>query len=581
MSFNKYPTVKIESKQDYCVLGWDSICDEINSSLEKINKDQKVVVLECYQGVHFDEIIKNIKNKSKRARILDSRTLMKSESQIREMTFPDVTESRVFGVITNLQMEDFFDTEKIRFEKDLIEHSEGTTIIIGVGASLLCQTPDLLIYADMARWEIQQRMRKNKVNNIGINDKGESIEKQYKRAYFVDWRVCDELKKKLISKWDYVLDTNDSITPKMARGESIRDLLSKVTERPFSVVPFFDPGPWGGQWMKNKFNLDPSQKNFAWCFNCVPEENSLLIEFSNTTFEIPSINVVFFKPLELLGPSVYNQFGAEFPIRFDFLDTIGGGNLSLQVHPLKEYIKKHFNMSYTQDESYYILDATDDAIVYLGTKNKVDSEEMIEKLKLAELSSNVFKADDYAQTWPAKKHDHFLIPAGTIHCSGSGCMVLEISATPYIFTFKLWDWGRVGSDGQPRPISIEHGEKVIKWDRNSNWTKNNLINQFEIVESGKGWVEEKTGLHELEFIETRRQWFDCKVFHDTKNNLNVLMLIEGDQALVESPDNSFEPFLVNYAEAFIVPASVGRYTIRPYKVTTIKKLAIIKAFVKN
>ena len=333
--------------------------------------------------------------------------------------------------------------------------------------------------------------------------------------------------------------------------------------------------------MKNKFQLDASKDNFAWCFNCVPEENSLLIEFSNTNFEIPSINVVFFQPEALLGPTVYEQFGAEFPIRFDFLDTIEGGNLSLQVHPLKEYIKSYFNMNYTQDESYYILDASEDALVYLGTKNNIDKKEMIEKLKLAQSSKYEFEADKYTQKWPAKKHDHFLIPAGTIHCSGNGCMVLEISATPYIFTFKLWDWGRLGSDGRPRPISIEHGEKVIKWNRNSDWTKNNLVNQFETTDSGFGWTEEKTGLHELEFIETRRQWFDRKVQHNTKNNLNVLMLIEGDKAMVESPDNLFEPFQVNYAEAFIIPAAVGKYSIRPNKSSQGKKLAIIKAFVKN
>lgn len=580
MSFNKFPSIKINPEFDRCLIGWKSICAGLNQQLINKNQDEQIVI-ECYQGCHIEEIISIFSAFFPDVHIQDSADFMKSEAEIRKMTQADVTNHRVFGKITQLAMLDFFDLNKVEIAKNKIAKASGVTFVIGVGASLLVNKPSLTIYADMARWEIQQRMRRNEVDNIGISNRNKSIEKQYKRGYFVDWRVCDELKKNLLPHVDFVLDTNNQKEPKLASGNAIRNVLEQATKQPFSVVPYFDAGPWGGQWMKEKFDLDSNSTNYAWSFNCVPEENSLLIEFSNTKFEIPSVNIVYYKPIELLGPAIYREFGAEFPIRFDFLDTMEGGSLSLQVHPLKEYIKEEFNMPYTQDESYYMLDAGKDAIVYLGMTKDVNPDEMIDDLKLAQTKGQTLNAEKYSKKWSAKKHDHFLIPAGTVHCSGKDCMVLEISATPYIFTFKLWDWGRLGMDGRPRPIAIEHGAKVIQWDRDPQWTKNNLINQFEEVNSGEGWMEEKTGLHELEFIETRRFWFDTKVNHDTKNNLNVLMLIEGNQAVVESPDNSFKPFIINYAEAFIVPASIGKYTISPTQIKKGEKIAIIKAFVKT
>ncbi len=184
-------------------------------------------------------------------------------------------------------------------------------------------------------------------------------------------------------------------------------------------------------------------------------------------------------------------------------------------------------------------------------------------------------------TWPAHTHDHFSIPAGTIHCSGKDSVVLEISATPYIFTFKLWDWGRLGLDKKPRPIHLEHGLANIQWDRTSSWTASNLINPLRTISCSAGVHEESTGLHPSEFIETRRHWFTAPVDHDTRGTLNVLNLVEGEQAIVESPTGAFEPFLVRYAETFVVPAAVGPYRITPALPSGSSPLATIKALVRQ
>src|SRR5690606_12286157 len=183
------------------------------------------------------------------------------------------------------------------------------------------------------------------------------------------------------------------------------------------------------------------------------------------------------------------------------------------------------------------------------------------------------------EKWTVKKHDHLLIPAGTVHCSGSNSVVLEISATPYIFTFKLWDWARMGLDGKPRPISLEHGKNNIQWNRVTSWTKENILNRVENIAEGDGWKEERTGLHEHFFIETRRHWFSCKTEHHTGGVVNVINLVEGREVIVESPGHLFKPFIVHYAETFIVPAAVGAYTIRPYGEGEGSACATLKAFV--
>ena len=569
-NYDKFPNVPAGSRAE-CVVGWDAICASLK------NSGARVIVVEAYTEVLEEDLQRMVKGLEPDVTIWAAGAL-KSEEQIHEMIYPDLTEDPVFGRMTKLRLQDFFDAAKLQQLRHDLEDASGNVVVCGAGASLLT-LGDLLVFADMPRREAQLRQRRRQTANLGASNFAEDPMLKYKRSFFVDWRVCDAHKMTLFDEIDFVLDTCASNRPKMIPGPVMLRAFDEVVSRPFRLVPWFDPAPWGGRWLMEVCDLDRSGVNYGWAFDCVPEENSLLLSFGGILFETPSLNLVHREPEKLLGREIVDHLGAEFPIRFDFLDTMEGGNLSLQVHPLTDYIREQFGVAYTQDESYYLVDADKGASVYLGLREGIDHKEMTDDLRRAERGGSRFPDERYVNRWPAERHDHFLIPAGTVHCSGANSVVLEISATPYLFTFKLWDWERLGLDGKPRPLHIDHGERSIQWDRDTAFVTRNLVNRVQRIDAADGWIEERTGLHELEFIETRRHWFTTGVPHDTEGRLNVLNLVAGEEVVVESPEDEFEPLVVHFAETFIVPASVGDYRIRPFGRGEGTTCATIKAFV--
>ena len=366
----------------------------------------------------------------------------------------------------------------------------------------------------------------------------------------------------------------------MLRGETLRAALDAVSRRPFCLVPFFDPGPWGGQWMRRHFDLPDGPANYAWCFNCVPEENSLVLRFGTRMFELPALTLVHECADTLLGGQIVREFGAEFPIRFDFLDTMEGGNLSLQVHPLRSYIRKEFGLSYTQDESYYMLDAAQDATVLLGLREGIEQRAMAAgtsrraggRRPFPRRSVCEYMASTQARPFSHSGRDHSLLRAEW-HGPRDQRNALHLH-------FQAVGLGpaRAGWTATSDPSGTWLEEHPV--EPHNEWVREHLIDQKELMASGEGWREERTGLHALEFLETRRHWFTAAVHHDTQGNLNVLNLVEGDAAIVESPTDAFPPLTVHYAETFIVPAAVGPYTIRPVSAVE-KPLATIKAYVRE
>ncbi len=571
-NYDKYPETRVAGHDDDAWEGAEAVAAKL-AELAKLS--DHTLVVECYPGVG-NEILELVREAVEPDTVIVSDDVFYDGDELTERMRPHLTDDRVRGVMYYGRLEDFIDPAALEAAKEQLT-GHGRTLVYGVGAGLVAEG-DTLVYCDLARWEIELRYRAG-LPNFRAHNEDEDALRKIKRGYFVEWRVADKRKIEVFDRVDLFLDSNVQGKPKLATGAAVRDGLAQVARGPFRLVPYFDPGVWGGQWMKEVCGLDPTADNYAWSFDGVPEENSLYLRIGDVRIEVPAQDLVLWRPVELLGMPVYCRFGAVFPIRFDFLDTMGGQNLSLQVHPLTEYIRSHFGMTYTQDESYYILDAGEGGGVYLGLKDGVDRDAFEHDLRWAQEGGPSFPAEKYVNLFPAKKHDHFLIPAGTLHCSAANAMVLEISATPYNFTFKMWDWDRLGLDGLPRPIHIDDGLVNIQWSRTTDWVRENLVNATRVVHDGDGYLEEHTGLHELEFIETRRFTSRGVTEHDATDGVNMLNLVDGSSAVIESPTGAFEPFVVHYAETFVLPAAAGRYTIRPEREG--ERIMFVKAYVRQ
>ncbi len=534
-------------------IGYDALAAKIATSPR--------VIIDGYVGVLWGRFRESLdaalRRKGVGARWLNIETALRPEAAIDWLAAPFLGgDDPLFGTRFTGCLKDFFEPSKLGALRPTASPDE-LHITYGCGAALV-PWDGLFVYVDLPKNEIQFRARAGSIRNLG-SQQAEDSKRMYKRFYFVDWVALNRHKAELLPRIDWVVDGQRPDEPAIMAGRDLRKALQGMTRNCFRVRPWFEPGPWGGQWIKEHMpELAREVSNYAWSFELISPENGVMLESDGRLIEVSFDFLMFHDASSMLGDAA-DRFGCEFPIRFDFLDTFAGGNLSLQCHPRPGYIRRHFGESFTQDETYYILDCRPDARVYLGFQENVDPAAFRAALDRHGRDGAAVDVDAFVQSLPARRPDHLLIPSGTIHCSGVNNLVLEISATPYIFTFKMYDWMRMDLDGRPRPLNVDRAFENLAFERRGKRVREELVSRPAVLREGRGWRLVDLPTHREHFYGVHRYEFTDSVDGATEGSCHVMNLVQGESILLQTAGGVER--VIHYAETFVVPAAAERYRL--------------------
>ena len=432
---------------------------------------------------------------------------------------------------------------------------DGFVLVHGPGAALLPH--DVLWYVDRPKRFAEADIVAGRGCNLG-QPAGPGTTR---RLFYVDWPLLDRHRDGLLARIDRWFDVQDPSAPASVDGATLRATAQELAGRPFRTRTWFNSTSWAGHWAQEELGVHRDAPSTGLGYELIaPESGVLLGATADAQVEIPFSAVVALHPTEVMGAGVHERFGSSFPVRFDYLDTVGGGSLSVHCHPQPEYMSRIFGWPYTQHETYYVMATTGDRSIYLGLRGDVDVAAFHEQAHAAAHDEIAFDIADHVQVHPSVAHQLYLVPAGTPHGSGEGNVVLEISATPYLYSLRFYDWLRRDAAGRPRPVHVEHAFRNLDATRQGDAVEKELIQEPRELRRGPGWREELIGALPEMFFEVRRLVLDGAATAEqrTGESFHVWTLVEGDAVTVEGGGYCHH---LAHAETMVVPAAVGSYTV--------------------
>jgi mannose-6-phosphate isomerase class I len=501
--------------------------------------------------------------------VVDSGSALATWSEIVALTLsPALPDDPHFATLSTASLRDLFNgPPRVR------RPAEGIAVVFGPGAAFA--DPDVLWYADLPKRFAEEAIGAGAARNLGQRD--EDGTGTTRRLFYLDWPILDRHRAAIAARIDRWIDAREPDRPASLDGRALRRTIADLARRPFRTRPTFNTTSWGGQWGRRVLGLNAERRNSGVGYELIAPESGVLLGEDGAEVEVPFQLIVEHCPTELLGPDVHDRFGVSFPVRFDYLDTIDGGNLSVHCHPQADYMARVFGWPYTQHETYYVMVAGERSHIFLGLRDGIDVDEFERQAREATVEARPFNIERFVQTFPATAHQLFAIPAGTPHGSGQGNVVLEVSATPYLYSLRFYDWLRRDAAGYQRPVHLDHAFANLARQRTGARVAHELVRPPHVLRHGSGWREEVLCTLPDLFFEVRRLQLepDAPLPDDTGGRFHVLNVVDGTGVVLETEAGDRHDLA--YAETLVIPAVVGRYEVRTMDRAPVK---IVKALVR-
>ena len=306
---------------------------------------------------------------------------------------------------------------------------------------------------------------------------------------------------------------------------------------PLKFEPILKERLWGGTKLKDVFDKTiPSDiTGESWELSAVPGDVS---QVANGTLKGRSLQfLIDTYQADLLGHSVLERFGNEFPILIKFIDA--KQDLSIQLHPNDELAKLRHD-SFGKTEMWYIMDADPGAELIVGFNKDVEKLEYKESLEKNDLLALL----NYEKV---QEGDTFFINTGKIHAIGAGVLLAEIQQTSDV-TYRVFDFNRKDKNGNLRELHTDLALDAIDYRKKDD---------FKVSYS----KEKNTSnvMVDCPYFKTNALILDSSYQQDLalRDSFTILMCVKGN-AMVQ---NEFGTVDVKKGETVLIPAISKQLTI--------------------